>query len=118
MIYGKPIWIRQVLVPDMTDSEEDLTLLKSFISSLKTVQKVEILPYHDLGKFKWENLGLKYPLFDIRPATSEDVERAKNILRNIEKVCIGSKTSSARFYYINIKFLPLLKLFSLNYFFI
>lgn len=83
MKFGKPIWIRQVLVPGMTDNEEDLVELKKFISSLKTVQKVELLPYHDLGKFKWENLGLKYPLFDVRPATSEDVERAKNILRNI-----------------------------------
>jgi len=68
----------------MTDSEEDLIALKNFISSLKTVEKVEILPYHDLGKFKWENLGIKYPLFDVKPATPEDVERAKNILRNID----------------------------------
>lgn len=80
---GKPIWIRQVLVPGITDSKEDLLELKKFISSLKTVQKVELLPYHDLGKFKWENLGVKYPLFDVRPATAEDVERAKKILRNI-----------------------------------
>lgn len=69
----------------MTDSEEDLLSLKDFISSLKTVQKVELLPYHDLGKFKWENLGIKYPLFDVKPATAEDVDRAKKILRNIEK---------------------------------
>lgn len=81
---GKPMWIRQVLVPGYTDSEEDLLKLKDFLSTLKTVQKVEILPYHDLGKFKWENLGLKYPLFDTRTATQEDFERAKNILRNLE----------------------------------
>lgn len=83
MIFGKPIWIRQVLVPGITDNEDDLLKLKEFISSLKTVEKVELLPYHDLGKFKWENLGLRYPLDDVRPATLEDVERAKKILRNL-----------------------------------
>lgn len=77
---GKHIWIRQVLVPGYTDKEEDLKKLKRFISSLKTVDKVEILPYHDMGKFKWENLGMKYPLEGIRTATNDDVERAKNIL--------------------------------------
>ena len=86
MIIGKSIWVRQVLIPEITDNEEDLLKLKEFISSLKTVQKVEILPYHDLGKFKWENLGLRYPLDDIRSATLDDVERAKKILRNILKL--------------------------------
>lgn len=80
MIFGKPIWIRQVLVPGYTDGEEDLLKLREFISSLKTVQKVEVLPYHDLGKFKWENLGLRYPLSDVKSATTEDFERAKKIL--------------------------------------
>lgn len=75
-----PIWIRQVLVPGLTDAEEDLILLKDFINSLKTVQKVEILPYHNLGKTKWENLGLDYTLDNVRPATDEDVKRAKEIL--------------------------------------
>ncbi len=80
---NKPMWIRQVLIPGYTDSEEDLLKLKSFLSTLKTVEKVELLPYHDLGKFKWEKLGLKYPLDDTRTATQEDFERAKKILRNI-----------------------------------
>lgn len=79
---GKTMWIRQVLVPNYTDSEEDLLKLKEFLSTLKTVEKVELLPYHDLGEFKWENLGLKYPLNDTHPATSEEVEKAKKILRN------------------------------------
>ena len=75
-----PIWIRQVLVPGYTDDEEDLKTLKEFISSLKTVQKVEIIPYHTLGKYKWENLGLKYGLEGVREATEDDVIRAKKIL--------------------------------------
>ncbi len=75
------IWIRQVLVPGLTDNEEDLIELRDFINSLKTVQKVELLPYHNLGKTKWENLGLNYALEDIRTATDEDVKRAKEILK-------------------------------------
>lgn len=77
---SKPVWIRQVLIPGITDSEEDLVSLKNFLSTLKNVEKIEILPYHDLGKFKWENLGLDYPLKDIRPANEDDVKRAKEIL--------------------------------------
>lgn len=77
------IWIRQVLVPGLTDDEKDLIELRDFIHSLKTVQKVEILPYHNLGKTKWEKLGLNYALEDVRTATDEDVKRAKKIL-NLE----------------------------------
>ena len=77
---NKPMWIRQVLVPGITDKEEDLLKLKDFIHSLSSVQKVEILPYHDLGRFKWEELGLKYELDGVSPATPEDVARAKKIL--------------------------------------
>ena len=74
------MWIRQVLVPTLTDDEEDLKRLKEFISSLKTVDKVEILPYRSTGKYKWKELGLKYELENIREATNEDVKRAKEIL--------------------------------------
>ena len=77
---NKPLWIRQVLVPGITDDEQDLLELKEFISSLKTVEKVEILPYHDLGKFKWEKLGCKYELEGYRTANNEDVKKAKEIL--------------------------------------
>ena len=75
-----PIWIRQVLIPEYTDDEQDLLKLKDFIASLKTVQKVEFLPYHDMGKFKWKRLGLNYALENVRNANSKDVERAKKIL--------------------------------------
>lgn len=74
------MWIRQVLVPGITDDEKDLLKLKEFISTLKTVQKVEILPYHRMGKYKWKKLGLEYQLEGIRSATSSDVEKAKKIL--------------------------------------
>ena len=77
---GVHMWIRQVLVPGYTDKEEDLIELKDFLSTLKTVDKVEILPYHDMGKFKWLELGLEYPLEGVPVATPEDVDRAKKIL--------------------------------------
>ena len=77
---GKKMWIRQVLVPGYTDDEKDLLRLKDFISTLKTVEKVQILKYHSMGKYKWEKLGLKYELEGIRDATLEDEERAKKIL--------------------------------------
>lgn len=77
---NKDMWIRQVLVPGITDCEDDLIKLKEFLHSLRTVKKIDILPYHDLGKFKWINLGLQYPLEGVRTANNEDVIRAKKIL--------------------------------------
>lgn len=77
---NKDVWIRQVLVPGITDHEDDLLKLKEFLSSLNNVKKVEILAYHDLGKFKWENLGCNYELEDVQNATTEDIARAKRIL--------------------------------------
>ena len=76
-----PIWIRQVIIPGITDNKEDLLELKNFIDSLKSVKKVELLPYHNLGKHKWETLGFEYKLKDIPTAYSHDIERAKNILK-------------------------------------
>ncbi len=74
------MWIRQVLVPGYTDDEKDLIKLKNFINTLNTVEKIQILPYHSMGKYKWEKLGQKYELEDIREATQVDVDRAKKIL--------------------------------------
>lgn len=75
-----PMWIRHVLVPTVTDNEESLGRLRDFIQSLKTVEKVEILPYHTLGLFKWEKLGIKYKLEDVPTPTAEDIKRTKEIL--------------------------------------
>ena len=77
---GKDMWIRHVLVPGINDDEKYLKRLYEFISKLKTVKKVEILPYHTLGVFKWKELGFKYSLDDVEPPTKEQVERAKEIL--------------------------------------
>ena len=74
------MWIRQVLVPGYTDDKQDLLQLKDFISSLNTVDKIEVLPYHDMGRYKWEKLGLKYELDGVRVANDDDIKRAKKIL--------------------------------------
>ena len=77
---GKRMWIRHVLVPERSDYDEDLIKLKEFISSLKNVEKVEVLPYHTLGRHKWDNLGIEYKLEGIAPPTKERVDNAKRIL--------------------------------------
>lgn len=63
----KPLWIRHVAVPGLTDGEEHLSGLREFLASLKNVEKVELLPYHVLGVHKYENLGISYPLKGTEP---------------------------------------------------
>lgn len=77
---GIKMWIRQVIIPGITDDENDLIRLKEFLQTLKTVEKIELNPYHTLGVYKWEDLGLEYPLKGVRQANNEDIERAKRIL--------------------------------------
>ena len=67
----KPIWIRHVLVPERSDYDEDLIELDHFISTLSNVYRVEILPYHTLGVFKWEELNIPYQLEGIKPPVKE-----------------------------------------------
>ena len=81
---NKPVWIRHVLVPGVTDDESDLQKLSDFVASLKTVQRFEVLPYHTLGVFKWEELGLDYALKDVNPPSKEEIERAETILKTAE----------------------------------
>lgn len=78
---NKKMWIRRVLVPNLTDSVEDLEKTADFIDTLKTVEKVEILPYHSLGLFKWEKLKIPYTLKDTRSPNKEEVEKAEIALR-------------------------------------
>lgn len=78
---GKPVWIRHVLVPERNDKDEYLHRLADFIHTLKNVERVEVLPYHTLGVFKWEQLGIDYPLEGINPPTQERVRNAEEILK-------------------------------------
>ncbi|MGG0736964.1 pyruvate formate-lyase-activating protein [Niallia taxi] len=79
-----PVWIRHVLVPTINDNPEDLGMLGDFISTLSNIKKVEILPYHKLGVYKWEALGLDYPLKGIEPPSDSSVQFAYTMLTKAE----------------------------------
>ena len=74
------MWIRHVLVPGHTDDDAALERLSDFISTLNTVEHIEVLPYHTMGEVKYKKLGYRYPLEGVQPPTKERVENAKNIL--------------------------------------
>ncbi len=78
--YHIPVWVRHVLVPGITDHHEDLLHLSDFIHTLTNIKKVEILPYHKLGVYKWEALGLTYPLEQVEAPTEEEVEKAYRLI--------------------------------------
>ena len=75
-----PVWIRHVLVPGITDREDYLQELAAFIGTLRNVRRVEVLPYHTLGVFKYQELGIPYPLPDVPPPTAERITLANAIL--------------------------------------
>lgn len=77
---GKPVWIRHVLVPERNDDDVFLGRLNAFVKSLKNVERLEVLPYHTLGTFKWAQLGIPYRLEGVRPPTKERVENANRLL--------------------------------------
>ena len=76
----QPMWIRQVIVPGITDGEETLRQTRAFIDTLSTVEKVEVLPYHTLGEVKYAKLGMDYPLKGVEAPAKERVMYAKRIL--------------------------------------
>ncbi len=78
---NKPVWIRHVLVPGISDDEKNLRGIRAFLDTLSNVKKIEILPYHTLGTFKWERLGIEYTLKNINPPTKEAVKHAEMILK-------------------------------------
>ena len=82
--HGKTMWLRHVLVPGLTDDENDLRQMGELIRRLKSVERVEVLPYHTLGLSKWEKLGIPYTLKGVRTPTQEEVERAEKLL--IQKI--------------------------------
>ena len=76
----KPVWIRHVLVPTINTDEKYLERLHRFIIQLKNVERIEVLPYHTLGAYKWKELGLGYPLEGIDPPTEKQLQIANTIL--------------------------------------
>ncbi|UUV18242.1 pyruvate formate-lyase-activating protein [Fusobacteria bacterium ZRK30] len=79
---GKPVWIRHVVVPGITDKKENLEKLANYVSKLKNVEKVELLPFHQLGTHKWEEMNLEYPLKDVKEPTASEMKEARQIFRD------------------------------------
>ena len=80
-----PVWIRHVVVPGVNDGEDCLFRLGEYISTLKNIKALDVLPYHDMAKAKYTEMGLDYPLGDTPPATKEQALAAREtILRGIK----------------------------------
>ena len=79
---GKPVWVRYVLVPGLTDEPANVEGVAKFVAPMKNVEWVEVLPFHQLGSFKWKALGLKYELEDTPAAPAELVQRVLGQFRD------------------------------------
>lgn len=77
----KPVWVRFVLVPGLTDDPVDVAQIASFAASLGNVERVEVLPFHQMGRFKWQRLGLDYTLADVQPPSPDLIEWACHVFR-------------------------------------
>ena len=79
---GVPIWVRFVLVPGYTDDPENIAKVAEIAADIPTVERVEVLPFHQMGRDKWDALGLDYQLTDVEPPTAEETEKARAIFRD------------------------------------
>ncbi|WP_448629306.1 pyruvate formate-lyase-activating protein [Cellulomonas soli] len=80
--HGTEIWIRFVLVPGLTDAVENVEAVADYVSTLSTVTRVEVLPFHQMGQDKWAELGMRYELADTQPPTPELVARVREQFRS------------------------------------
>lgn len=78
---NKPVWVRFVLVPGLTDSAEDISSIAKFAGNLGNVERVDVLPFHQMGRFKWKDLKLSYPLEEVQPPTRQLVESVCQLFR-------------------------------------
>jgi pyruvate formate lyase activating enzyme len=79
--HGRRIWVRYVLVPGWTDDVEDIAKIAAFAGGLGNVDRVDVLPFHQMGRYKWKRLGLQYELDDVNPPSPDVVERTCAIFR-------------------------------------
>jgi pyruvate formate lyase activating enzyme len=94
---GLPIWVRFVLVPGLTDGEDNVRAVARIVADLPNCERVEVLPFHKMGEHKWEELGMRYRLKDTQPPTPEQVERAGAIFREhgVTNVFLGGTVQGA-----------------------
>lgn len=81
----KKVWLRYVLVPGLTDDTEDIERLAQFIAPLQNIEKIEVLPFHNLGAHKWEELKLNYTLKNQKAPTEKQVQEVQDYLENYKK---------------------------------
>jgi pyruvate formate lyase activating enzyme len=77
----RPVWLRFVLVPGLTDDTEEITQIARFAAGLGNVERVDVLPFHQMGQYKWKQLGIPYTLADIQPPSAELVEQTCGVFR-------------------------------------
>jgi len=77
----RPIWVRFVLVPGLTDNADDIVQIAKFVAGLGNAERVEVLPFHQMGRYKWNNLGIDYTLNDVKPPSLELIESACALFR-------------------------------------
>jgi pyruvate formate lyase activating enzyme len=78
----RPVWVRFVLVPGLSDDEPTVTGIAKFAASLGNVERVDVLPFHQMGRYKWAQLGLEYTLDHVEPPTPQVVEWACGVFRS------------------------------------
>lgn len=79
---GKPVWIRHVVVPGYTLNEEHLHRMGEYLSKKTCVERIDLLPFHKMGEYKWEQMNKAYRLTDTQPPTPEEMQKAKEILKS------------------------------------
>ena len=79
----RPIWVRFVLVPGLTDDPSTIAQIANFSEGLGNVERVEVLPFHQMGRYKWDKLGMQYELHDVKPPSSEMIEKACDQFRSV-----------------------------------
>ena len=79
----KPVWIRYVVVPGWTDDTEEATHMAHFAASLGNVERVDVLPFHQMGRFKWDKLGMEYQMRDAQPPSRETMNKVIACFRNV-----------------------------------
>ena len=79
--HKRPVWLRYVLVPGLTDDPEDIAQIAAFVGGLGNVERVDVLPFHQMGRYKWHRIGLQYALETVEPASNELVDRTCDIFR-------------------------------------
>lgn len=79
---GKAMWIRFVVVPGWTDMPENVEAVADIVADWKSVERVEVLPFHQMARDKWDNLGLEYKLEDVEPPSKNSVENVREVFRS------------------------------------